>query len=159
MIHIFDNFFGEELEKAHEWALSLNRYDTWYDKSKLDFAQKMVDFASNYFDLSDYIGCEVHINHHTPYRHYDKDELHFKRTGEFVFPLCGIVWYNKIDENIVGGEIVFPDTGVSVKPKTDRLIIFQNNLLHEGNPFQGTRMSVGINPWTNKPLIYSLNGM
>jgi hypothetical protein len=158
MVHIFDDFFDVDLEKAQKWALSLNHYDTWYENSNLDFAQKMLDLASNYFDLSEYIGCEMHINRHTPNRHYDKDELHFKRTGEFVFPLCGIVWYNYIDE-IVGGEIVFPDIDVSVKPKTDRLIIFQNNLLHEGKPFQGTRMSVGINPWSKKPLAYSLNGL
>jgi hypothetical protein len=154
MIHIIDNFFNDHLDEAKDWSSSLNKYDTWYDKYSLDLGLNLVAKAGEFFDLTGFSGCEMHINYHTPTRHYDKDEVLFAGTGKLVFPLCGIVWYKHID--MIGGEIVFPEVGVSIMPKTDRLIIFKGDLLHQGNPFQGVRLSVGINPWLEKPLAYAV---
>ena len=59
--------------------------------------------------------------------HYDKDELHYKRTGEIVRPLIGTVYYPK-EMDIDGGYLeVFTD-GVDnpperIKPVYNRLVI------------------------------------
>jgi hypothetical protein len=112
----------------------------------------LLDIANKYIDISDAIGCEMHLNHFPPTRHYDKDEVLCSTTGQFIFPLCSIVWYSHIDMD--GGEIFFPDKDVIVKPVTNRMIVFSGNLLHDGNDFKGIRKSVGINPWSKIPMGY-----
>jgi len=151
MIHVIDNAV-QELEFFQNWALSLNVHDTWYSRDELGPGKVLVDIAEKYFDISDYIGCEMHLNHHTPYRHYDKDELLWNTHKKLSFPLCGIVWYNHID--MEGGEIIFPEERVLIKPKTNRIVLFRGDLLHDGIQFSGVRMSVGINPWNRVPLKY-----
>ena len=153
MIHIIDNTFPEnELEGVQRWASSLPVDDTWYELHNMMFGKTLLDIASRYFDLSDAVGCEMHVNYHTPFRHYDKDEHAWRFNKQLIFPLCAIVYYPKIE--MVGGQIIFPEADVGVTPKTNRTILFRGDLLHEGVPFDGYRQSVGINPWLNKPMKY-----
>lgn len=155
MIHIIEEgFHPETLKFAQAWSFSLPDNDTWFDyPNDLDYGLYLVDIAKDFFHMPHIEGCEMHLNHKTPLCHYDKDEGLFAATGDLSFPLCSIVWYPLVDMD--GGELIFPTAGVTVKPKTNMLVIFDGKLLHDGKPFTGTRKSVGINPWITKPMTYN----
>lgn len=155
MIHIYDNVYDNDmLKQAQQWALSLPSDDTWFDMKDIGIGQHLMNIASKCFNLKDAIGCEIHINSHSPHGHFDKDEGLFMKTGKLSFPLCGIVWYPIVD--MTGGHLTFPDSGVEIKPKTNRLVIFAGHLFHDGTPHQGLRKSVGMNPWKKKPMTYEM---
>ena len=90
--------------------------------------------------------------------HYDKDELHYKRTGEIVRPLIGTVYYPK-EMDIDGGYLeVFTD-GIDnpperIKPVYNRLIIFgAGEYVHTVTPVtRGTRYAIAINLWSEPPV-------
>lgn len=153
LIHVVDDFYDQNtLSKVQEWAKKLPVVDTWYEFENMFYGHDLFVAAKSYFDLSDAIGCEMHINYHTPNKHHDKDEELFKQTGQLKFPLCGIVYYPFV--SMEGGQIIFPDASIAVTPKTNRVIFFKGDLLHDGVPFNGLRQSVGINPWEEIPLAY-----
>jgi len=107
--------------------------------------------ASKYFDLSSMVGAEYWAHYGTrPDWHVDKDEKLYEQTGELKFPICSVVYYADID--VVGGNFV--TTTDTVRPITNRMIVFAPNLLHSVEPYTGTRLSVAVNPWTHKPLAY-----
>lgn len=83
-----------------------------------------------------------------PSEHFDKDEGLYNATGQFRFPLCSIVYYPFI-ENLVGGELVVD--GITITPKTNRLLAFSPGLLHRVNTYSGNRFSFLINPWDHPP--------
>ena len=90
--------------------------------------------------------------------HYDKDELHFKRTGEIVKPLMGTVYYPK-EMDIDGGYLeVFTDGPDSpperIKAVYNRLIIFEaGEYVHTVTPVtRGTRYAIAINLWNEPPV-------
>jgi hypothetical protein len=154
MIYIFDDTFKqEEIEAVQKWAVSLPRDDTWFEMSELLFAQQLFDLAGKYFDLSNTVGCEMHINYETPDPHKDKDEEAWFSNKQMIHPLCSIVYYPKIEIS-QGGKLFFPDAGVVVTPKTNRTVIFRSDLLHSGTPCVGVRQSIGLNPWDRVPLTY-----
>lgn len=154
MIHILENVFGTNIKFAQEWSFKLPDNDTWFDYEDLNYGNYLVDIARDFFHMQQIVGCEMHINHKTPLMHYDKDEGLFAETGKLSFPLCSIVWYPLVD--MENGELIFPTSDVTVKPKTDMLVIFDSKLLHGGKSFTGIRKSVGINPWSKKPMTYNV---
>lgn len=152
MIHIFDDALPKERlaniqNKMWLWPTG----DTWFDFGSDMDIEFIIDLARTHFDLNGAIGYEMHRNDHTPFPHYDKDEVLFQNTGEVKHPLCGIVFY-PYEKDLHNGYIVFDE--VFVKPKVNRLIIFRADLFHSGIPHTGTRVSIGINPWREKPLAY-----
>lgn len=105
--------------------------------------------ASNYFDLSSMVGSEYWAHYGTrPDWHVDKDEKLYEQSKVFKYPICSIVYY--ADINVVGGNFV-TETSM-IKPVTNRMLIFSPNLLHCVEPYTGTRLSVAVNPWSDKPL-------
>ena len=64
-------------------------------------------------------------------------------------PVCGIVYYLTIDENLKGGQLVF-ENGSRVFPKHNRLVLFDSKLKHCVEEYTGRRHSVNINPWNEK---------
>ena len=46
----------------------------------------------------------------------------------------GCVYY--INDDYEGGEIIYPDINISIKPKANTLIIHQSNLIHYTNPIE-----------------------
>ena len=155
MFHIFDDTFAEkDLKAVQHWAVSLSDDDTWFDSDQLSFASQLVDMASKYFDLSAMIGCEMHINYDTPNPHKDKDEDAWSIRRELIHPLCSIVYYPLVNVS-KGGNLFFPEYGVSIAPRTNRTVIFRSDLLHAGTPCTGIRQSIGINPWDKKPFAYT----
>ena len=42
------------------------------------------------------------------------------------------------------------ENGVEIKPKTNRLVLFEPGLKHRVEKFEGTRYSININPWRRR---------
>ena len=125
--------------------------DTWFDFGQHLCMDELLKISGKYFDISSAIGYEMHKNVIGPKYHYDKDEMLFTTSGVYSFPLCSIVYYPKV-ENMQGGDLVFND--LILLPIPNRLVIFSSNLMHGVNHHTGTRISVGINPWSEKPMAY-----
>jgi len=90
--------------------------------------------------------------------HYDKDELHFKRTGEVVKPLMGTLYYPK-EMDIDGGYLEIYTDGTDseperIKPIYNRLIIFEaGEYVHTVTPVtRGTRYAIAVNLWSEPPV-------
>lgn len=108
--------------------------------------------AAKFFDLSRMVGSEYWAHYGTrPDWHVDKDEKLYETSGNTAHPLCSIVYYADVD--VVGGD--FMTETARVKPITNRMLVFAPGLLHGVEPFTGTRLSVAVNPWVNKPLGYT----
>jgi hypothetical protein len=111
----------------------------------------LVKAASKFFDLTSMAGCEYWAHYGTrPDWHIDKDEALQNTTGEVAHPLCSIVYY--ADVNVTGGE--FRTESITVKPITNRMVVFAPGILHGVEEYTGTRMSVAVNPWAKKPMGY-----
>lgn len=107
--------------------------------------------AGKYFDLASMVGSEYWAHYGTrPDWHVDKDEKLNEETGETRCPICSIVYY--ADIKVEGGNFVTET--VTVRPITNRALIFSPNLLHRVEPYTGTRLSVAVNPWSYKPKAY-----
>ena len=153
MIVIIDDALPESvLNMIKDDLPNLNTYDTWYGDENKSYVDVIKRIAEHHFDLDSYIGYEMHVNVNNPSYHYDKDEEHFKQTGELLFPICSCVYY-PIIENMQGGELSFDD--VYLKPKTNRLVCFSSNLQHGALQHTGARISLGINLWHLTPKAYA----
>lgn len=89
-------------------------------------------------------------------KHIDYDGGLEMLTGEIVCPEITYVYYDKVGEDLRGGELVVYDTDnetiiETIKPKENRLIIFSGGLPHEVLRFTGSRRSFVILPWKNRP--------
>ena len=152
MIIILDNIFPQHVvDLIKNSLINLPITDTWYEKEDNFFIDDIIKISSKYFNLSEMIGYEMHKNITGPGFHQDKDEVLFSLKRIKSFPLCGIVYYPHI-ENMIGGELKFADA--TIKPINNRLVIFSPSLPHMVNSHKGTRISLGINPWKEKPLAY-----
>lgn len=153
-IHIIDDVFDDEtVLEIVEFATTKIPYNGWtlkeLGKDEVPSAiQKMYDFASLHYDLSESRYLEFWKHQNTrPDWHYDCDEVWLMRTGQYRFPLNTIVYYPKI-EDLVGGDFI--TDSVRVTPKTNRMIILSPGIHHCVEPFEsGFRMSFNINPWSN----------
>ena len=150
MIIVLDSVF-KSIDFISESLPAFPENDTWFEPGTYQFIDKIIDIASKYFDMPGYIGYEMHKNTISLGYHHDKDEMLYATTGIFSFPLCSIVYYPHI-QNLRGGELRFED--VTIKPITNRLVMFESSLPHLVAEHTGTRISIGINPWKEKPLAY-----
>ena len=92
--------------------------------------------------------------------HKDKDEALYEKTGEYVYPKIGTIFY-PVDHNIEGGELIvydgdeYPtdDTPADIiLPKYNRLIIFDASKWHSVKEItKGTRYAIAINLWDKQP--------
>lgn len=130
--------------KWHQWTLPEVRTD----ESPMAI---LVQTAAKFFDLESMVGCEYWSHYGTrPQWHVDKDEALKGATGEIACPLCSIVYYADVDA--VGG--AFMTETASIKPVTNRMIVFSPGVLHGVEEYTGTRMSVAVNPWAKPPVGY-----
>lgn len=112
----------------------------------------LIKQAGRFFDLTSMVGCEYWAHYGTrPEWHVDKDEKLQEMTGDVVCPLCSIVYYADVDA--VGG--AFQTKSISVKPVTNRMVVFSPGILHGVEEYTGTRLSVAVNPWAKKPMGYA----
>lgn len=153
MFVVIDDFFSDDkLNEVVNYIPKLPEGDCWFENNSIEFVEIILKETSKYFDISTSVGYEMHKNVISLGMHYDKDEKLFKSTGQLSFPLCGIVFYPKI-EYMTGGEFIL-DKSAAIVPKTNRLVLFKGDLYHGVIPHTGTRVSIGINPWSEKPLSY-----
>jgi len=88
--------------------------------------------------------------------HVDYDGGLEMLTGEVVCPELTYVFYDMVDEDLEGGDLVIYETDRNniidtIKPKSNRLIVFSGGLPHEVLSFNGRRRSYIILPWKNRP--------
>jgi hypothetical protein len=108
--------------------------------------------AARFFDLSGMVGSEYWAHYGTrPDWHVDKDEKLHQISGNTECPICSVVYYADV-EDLTGGD--FMTETATVKPVTNRMIVFSPGLLHGVSPYTGTRLSVAVNPWKKQPLGY-----
>ena len=127
--------------------------DIWHTIGQNPIQEKIINKVGNFFDLSDMVGYEMWCNHSNPDTHYDKDEELFSQTGELSFPLCSIVYYAYIGDNMQGGH--FATEELVLAPKTNRLLCFSKGIEHGVHPFKGDRVAVAINPWDKIPMSHT----
>ena len=102
-----------------------NRTEKWYslkdDHLFVDFCKKMIEIASNPFDLSSCVGYEFWTHNDTVPKdwHIDKDEQMKIKEGVTRFPLCSMVYYVQV-EDLRGGKLHIEDDIIT--PKTNRLV-------------------------------------
>ena len=159
MIHIFDDFLSEESVSILQDNL-VDSFDiTWYNIDERhplsDLCLKMIYFSQKYFPSDTIVGYENWCRHSTgPMEmHFDKDENLDNEREILKFPICSMVYYSDVENQISGGELNIKNQ-VLIKPKTNRLVIFGPGLFHGVNKFKGRRVSLLINPWENKPTDY-----
>lgn len=108
--------------------------------------------ASRFFDLSDMVGSEYWAHYGTrPGWHIDKDEKLYQTSGNTECPICSVVYYADV-KDLSGGDFMLETA--TVKPVTNRMIVFAPGLVHGVAPYTGTRLAVAVNPWKHKPLGY-----
>lgn len=116
----------------------------------------LIELARKHYDLSSALYYEI-WQQHNPVEvppHVDIDEALAKKQI-LVNPLCSMVFYHNISVDMTGGELVLVDPVTEeehqIKPKTNRLVVFQPDVLHWVNDYEGHRHSILCNPW-NRPL-------
>lgn len=137
-------------------------YDTWYNHGDLEFVDRMLEF---YFDWDvTILGYEAHFNDKRLHPHYDKDEEYFRRYGKMIHPIISMIYYPYFDGEGHGGDLVIINEHEGEKIQhnipviSNRLVFFTPNALHgveyyDEEKYQ--RLSIGINPWSYKPLAYT----
>ncbi len=161
MLIVIDNVLSqEEQEKLKELftAAPEARNMRWVSGSYNDVKNNpspissLLALANRTFDVSTMCGAEMWAHYGTrPEVHVDKDEALYKAKGELRYPICSIVYYAEV-KDLSGG--VFATDSISVAPKSNRAIIFAPGITHGVEPYEGTRLSVAVNPWATKPMGY-----
>ena len=159
MIHIVDDVLSKREIRYFEKEIARiikdeegSGIDVLHQYDQIRFAHPILKVASRYHDLSQCCGYEIWQHDHTDGRlpwHLDKDEMLFALENRMRHPVCGIVYYLLIDENLKGGQLVF-DNGSTVSPKKNRVVVFDSTLQHSVEEYTGRRYSVNINPWNEK---------
>ena len=127
----------------------INWYDLEEDHSNKTFCLTILHLAGQYADLSNAIGYEVWSHDGTKPSgwHYDKDDVLCVEKDELNFPLCSTVYYSEASK-LRGGELLLGNDLVVV-PKPNRLVIFPPGKYHTVKPYEGSRTSFLINPWSH----------
>ena len=127
--------------------------EKWYslDEKHIfqDFCIQMINLSSQMNDLTSCVGYEFWTHYNTIPRnwHIDKDEQLKIKTGYTRFPLCSMVYYVYVDE-LRGGKLHIEDDVIT--PKSNRLVIFSPGKYHCVEPFLGKRITLCVNPWSEK---------
>ena len=156
MIVIMDDVVDNSTFKSDCIKLSesgKNIPEKWYslDEKHIfqDFCIQMINLSSQMYDLTSCVGYEFWTHYNTIPRnwHIDKDEQLKIKTGYTRFPLCSMVYYVYVDE-LRGGKLHIEDDVIT--PKSNRLVIFSPGKYHCVEPFLGKRITLCVNPWSEK---------
>lgn len=122
----------------------------WWKPGDNPIEEKILDLCKTwYFNLESMVGYEMWCNAHNPTWHYDKDETYYDEQQIYKFPLCSIVYYAEIGNDLEGGDFCTQD--IRLAPKTNRLVLFAPGIYHNVYEFTGTRKAISINPWSYIP--------
>lgn len=156
MIIIKDNVLSDSslalVQQSFFCSNQPNYSNHWIDKANIPtYIHEILNVVKNNIDLKSYTGVEwwTQKDGSLPPKgwHYDVDENIWKKEHKVVTPICSIIYYPLI-ANLEGGLFKTEDTIIT--PKTNRLIIMSPNILHTVEPYNGTRWSFLINPWSYK---------
>lgn len=151
MIIIEDDFLSpDKMRRYAERHYALMHSNGGYHHLKQideldDIETEILEFGALFYDMSKAVCAELWSNPNivVPNWHIDKDEKYYHDTGKFKFPLCTLVYYAHVDEDLEGGRIImYEDQQLAIKPKSNRLIVFPSNVPHVVEPFTGQRLSV-----------------
>lgn len=148
--HILDNAHPSP-EGLVEWLKQPSITSIWIPLEEIPLVfGPLIKNAEKLFDLSATKGFEFWTHHHTrPDWHFDKDEEAFKAQRRLFMPLCSMVYYAHV-ENLFGGELYFKD-GTRLLPQNNRQVVFSPGLFHRVSAYHGTRTTMLLNPWAEKP--------
>jgi hypothetical protein len=150
MVHVEDDFLPIDLLEDLFLLYNNNKTSTstgWVEKNQTHYGvAKLVSKALQYFQIQHFAGLEIWTHYNSrPDWHYDRDEKKYERERVNSFPLCSIIFYPRI--NIVsGGELVIKD-GITIQPRTNRLVLMSPGTYHKVEPFVGERFSLLVNVW------------
>lgn len=158
MIIIEDNFLSpDKMRQFAEYHYNMGGVHCLKSIDEVnDIEAEILEFGSLFYDLSESVCVEMWSNPNTvvPHWHVDKDEKYYHETGEFKYPLCTLVYYAHADEALEGGRIIlYEDEQLTIKAKSNRLIVFPSNVPHIVEPFTGQRLSVILCPYDYKAVI------
>jgi len=147
---VIDNFLSKKNYKTIIKIFNRLKGNIPVRWAEIDYRRNvfLVEAAKTY-DFSKYKGFEEWSQNNTQCNpHVDKDEGYFKKTGKLKYPICSLVFYADV-KKLKGGELIL--AGDVIKPKSNRLVIFDPGLHHSVESFKGTRKVLLLNPWTYKP--------
>jgi hypothetical protein len=136
-------------------------WDGWWNSPANTIKKRLIEYIWRYNSPDEsynIVGFEYWTGVYGPDKpnkdlgtHYDKDELHYKRTGEIIRPVVGTVFYPKNVE-FEGGYLEIENHNGElerIQAKYNRLIIFDaGSALHRVTQVtNGTRYAIAINLW------------
>jgi hypothetical protein len=149
MVVLDDVFAIPPVVALHETVLYFAKEEAQENHS---LAKSLLDIASQYYDLSSYVGYEMWChtrNFKKSVYHIDKDQVAYEKYGELRTPICSIIYYLDV-KNLEGGRLMFPSKTVPITPKTNRLVIFDKKVAHKVEQWTGSRVSIMVNPWAEQ---------
>lgn len=128
----------------NEWGkrnLSVDLYPRYYSRISENLSNKICTLFEDYLELTG-------LGRNTEYREIRMDILHSIRKSDSIddhFDCFnyGIVFYVGATEDYSGGDLVFPDAGITLPMVPNRLLIIPSNLKHRVDAVKsGTRVSM-----------------
>lgn len=155
-MHIIDDILPYHLHQQMIDLYDRERFHAFKYTNDLTFAERrLIDHAQKFFNLASMVGTEIwsNVNEVVPHWHVDKDEKLHEETGQMSYPLCTILYYPIVDDNLEGGRItLYEENSVVITPKTNRVVFFSSDIPHIVEPFNGKRVSVVSCPFSYNPL-------
>lgn len=150
-IWIADNIFDEvEIKNFLSLYCSTKkpRLSCWYSKDQYEQRfSKLNIFLKNASLSFNFLGVELWTQYNTKSpRHQDKDEYKFHNFNKRLsFPLLSTIIFLKVEDDQEG--FLMFDSGISIRPKVNRVILFTPGTFHEVSNFFNDRVTLLINFW------------
>ena len=170
-VHVIDDALDKDVnvsvcrtvvELNGKWAPPIDDLDIyWFDWDQdhpcKEACMTLLEIGGKYIDISSAIGYEtwIRINTRPAGWHCDQDDRLNLTQNKTSYPLCSMVYYPFVANDLEGGRLEFED-GRIIEPKTNRLVVFGPGIRHnvEEN-FVGDRIAFALNPWP-KPICQEL---
>ena len=131
------NIYSDNLKNNNQLKLIYDSFDIKFSEiekqyfNNFDLGQLKVNFTKREF-----IFCVKYTKERFAPKHFDDMENLVRRVSVLYYP----------NDNYDGGELIFPEFNIIIKPKADQMIIFPSSYIyyHYVTPVKnGTRYSIG----------------
>jgi hypothetical protein len=170
-VHVIDDALDKDInvsvcrtvvELNGKWAPPIDDLDIyWFDWDQdhpcKEACMTLLEIGGKYIDISSAIGYEtwIRINTRPAGWHCDQDDRLNLTQNKTSYPLCSMVYYPFVADDLEGGRLEFED-GRIIEPKTNRLVVFGPGIRHNvEEDYIGDRISFALNPWP-KPICQEL---
>ena len=170
-VHVIDDALDKDVnvsvcrtvvELNGKWAPPIDDLDIyWFDWDQdhpcKEACMTLLEIGGKYIDISSAIGYEtwIRINTRPAGWHCDQDDRLNLTQNKTSYPLCSMVYYPFVANDLEGGRLEFED-GRIIEPKTNRLVVFGPGIRHNvEEDYIGDRISFALNPWP-KPICQEL---